>query len=206
MMASPSSRFFSSSQVAKSSLAVRMTTSKYGAISVPGNSNPRISYSEIKSCTAANSAPPRGFAAQLRAKTLDVITTEDVLRVLRPIWTDMLRPIWTDKAETPSRLLGRIERILDAAKARNLRSGDNPAEWKGNLKRLLAKRDKNSRGHHSARPRRGSGFCPKSAPARGRRASGEFAILSATRTSDTLGAKWPEIDLEKRFGRSPRSG
>ena len=121
-----------------------MTTSKYGAISVPGNSNPRISYSEIKSCTAANSAPPRGFAAQLRAKTLDVITTEDVLRVLRPIWTD--------KAETASRLRGPIEQILDAAKARNLRSGDNPAEWKGNLKHLLAKRDKNSRGHHSARP------------------------------------------------------
>ena len=105
MMASPSSRFFSTFRVAKSSLAVRMTPSKYGAISVPGNSNPRISYSEIKSCTAANSARPRGFAAQLRAKTLDVITTEDVLRVLRPIWTD--------KAETASCLRGRIEQVLE---------------------------------------------------------------------------------------------
>jgi Phage integrase central domain/Arm DNA-binding domain len=51
-------------------------------------------------------------AAPLRAKTLDAITTEDVLRV----W----RPIWTDKAETAARLRGRIEQILDAAKARNL--------------------------------------------------------------------------------------
>jgi integrase len=137
-------------------------------------------------------------AAPLRTKTLDAITTEDVLRVLRPIWTD--------KAETASRLRGRIEQILDAAKARNLRSGDNPAEWKGNLKHLLAKRDKSSRDHHSALPheevpafirslRQQEGVGPLAL---------EFAILTAARTSETLGAKWSEIDLEKKVWTIPK--
>jgi len=67
----------------------------------------------------------RVYAAPLRDKGLDEITTEDVLGVLQPIWTT--------KSETASRLRGRIERVLDAAKARGLRSGENPARWRGHL-------------------------------------------------------------------------
>lgn len=56
------------------------------------------------------------------------ITTEHVLEVLTPIWQT--------KHQTASRLRGRIERVLDAAKAKGLRSGENPARWRGHLDHL----------------------------------------------------------------------
>jgi hypothetical protein len=67
----------------------------------------------------------RDYAAPLRRLAVDKITTHDVLSVLKPLWND--------KPETASRLRGRIERVLDAAKAQGLRSGENPARWRGHL-------------------------------------------------------------------------
>jgi hypothetical protein len=65
----------------------------------------------------------------------------------------VLDPIWAEKPETASRLRGRIERILDAAKAEGLREGDNPAAWKGNLDtRYSAKRKLREVKHHAALP------------------------------------------------------
>ena len=72
------------------------------------------------------------------------IKTDDVLGVIRPIWDT--------KQETASRVRQRIERILDAAKAQGLRSGDNPAAWRGNLKELLANPKASKRAHHAAVP------------------------------------------------------
>ena len=63
------------------------------------------------------------YAGPLRSMPVDVITTEDILAVLKPVWST--------KAETASRLRGRIERVLNAAKAKGLRSGENPAAWRG---------------------------------------------------------------------------
>ena len=63
------------------------------------------------------------YCGPITAKPVNAITTEDVLGVLQPIWTD--------KNETASRLRGRIEKILDAAKAKGHRSGENPARWRG---------------------------------------------------------------------------
>ena len=57
------------------------------------------------------------YAASLRDKPVDTITTDDVLAVLKPIWTT--------KPETASRVRGRIEKILDAAKAKGFRQGEN---------------------------------------------------------------------------------
>jgi hypothetical protein len=54
----------------------------------------------------------------LRNKPVDTVSTDDVLTVLKPIWTD--------KAETASRLRGRIEKVLDAARAKGFRQGENP--------------------------------------------------------------------------------
>jgi hypothetical protein len=71
------------------------------------------------------------YAAPLRDKPVDTITTDDVLAVLKPIWTD--------KAETASRVRGRIEKVLDAAKAKGYRQGENPARWRGHLDHLLPK-------------------------------------------------------------------
>jgi hypothetical protein len=84
----------------------------------------------------------REYAAPLRRLPVNKITTDDVLSVLRPLW--YIKP------ETASRLRGRIERVLDAAKAQGLRSGENPARWRGHLDRLLPKRQRLTRGHHAA--------------------------------------------------------
>jgi integrase len=130
------------------------------------------------------------YAAPLRNLSVDAIATGDVLGVVKPIWHS--------KPETASRLRGRIERVLDAAKAEGLRRGDNPARWRGNLKALLPERDASARKHHAA-------MAYADLPAfmvrlRDRRATAalalEFTILTAARTNETLGARWPELDLE----------
>src|SRR5262249_15348773 len=72
------------------------------------------------------------------------IGTEAVLSVLRPLWQT--------RTETASRVRGRIEAVLDAAKAQGLRQGENPARWRGHLDKLLPKRGKLSRGHFAAMP------------------------------------------------------
>ena len=51
-----------------------------------------------------------------------------------------------------SRVRGRIERILDAAKVEGQREGETPARWRGHLEHTLPKATKRSRGHHAARP------------------------------------------------------
>jgi hypothetical protein len=81
-------------------------------------------------------------SAALRSLPVDEIDTEAVLAVLKPIWIE--------KPETASRIRGRIEAVLDAAKAQGHRSGENPAAWRGHLSHLLPKRPKLKRGHHAA--------------------------------------------------------
>jgi hypothetical protein len=84
------------------------------------------------------------YAAPLRKLPVDAIDTAAVLSVLKPIWQA--------KPETASRFRGRIEQVLDAAKAQGYRTGENPARWRGHLDKLLAKRQKLTRGHHAAMP------------------------------------------------------
>jgi integrase len=130
------------------------------------------------------------YAAPLRRLPVDKITTDDVLSVLKPLWSD--------KPETASRLRGRIERVLDAAKAQGLRGGDNPARWRGHLDQLLPKRQRFTRGHHAAMnyaelPAFMRGLQAQQATAA---AALEFAILTAARSGEVLGARWREFDLE----------
>ena len=84
------------------------------------------------------------YAAPLRNKPVDTVTTDDVLAILKPIWTT--------KPETASRVRGRIEKVLDAAKAKGFREGENPARWRGHLDHLLPRPSKLARGHHAAMP------------------------------------------------------
>lgn len=72
------------------------------------------------------------------------VNTESVLKVLRPIWTE--------KKETARRVRGRVEAILNAAKAEGLRTGENPALWRGHLDQVLARRRKSDVKHHPALP------------------------------------------------------
>jgi len=134
----------------------------------------------------------RDHAGALNAIPIAEVGTDDVLAVLQPIW--LLIP------ETASRVRGRIERILDAAKARGLRSRDstNPAVLRGHLALLLPKQPKLSRGHHpalafEAAPHFVLGLRSRTAMAA--RAL-EFTILTAARSGETLGARWREISYE----------
>jgi hypothetical protein len=49
-------------------------------------------------------------------------------------------------------LRGRIEKVLDAARAKGSRQRENPARWRGHLDHLLPKQSKLTRGHHAAMP------------------------------------------------------
>lgn len=137
------------------------------------------------------------YCAPIRDKSLDAITTDDVLAVLRPLWST--------KAETASRLRGRIERVLDAARARGLRSGENPARWRAHLDHLLPKRQKLTRGHHAAMPyREVRAFIERLHRTGSISALAlQFLILGASRTGEVLGARWSEIDLENRVWTIP---
>lgn len=136
-------------------------------------------------------------AAALRPLAVDAVTTEDVLEVLKPIWSV--------KPETASRTRGRIERVLDAAKAKGLRQGENPARWKGHLDHLLPKRKKLTRGHLAAMPfDQVSDFVGqlRARPALAARAL-ELTILTVGRTNEVLGARRPEFDMVKRIWTVP---
>lgn len=112
----------------------------------------------------------------------------------------VLEPIWTSKAETASRVRGRIEAIIDAARARGKFRGENPARWRGHLDKILPARQRLSRGHHSAMPYKDVPAFMEQLQTHQATASMalEFTILTAARTSEVLGATWEEIDFEAR--------
>jgi len=130
----------------------------------------------------------REYAKPLHAMSVADIAVDDVVRTLTPHWS--ARP------ETADRLRSRIGAVLDYAKARGLRTGDNPARWKGHLDKLLPARQKLSRGHHAAveytdlpatigRLRAASGVSAMAV---------EFTALTAARSGEVRGAVWSEID------------
>jgi integrase len=117
----------------------------------------------------------------------------------------ILEPIWRDKPETASRIRGRIETILDAATARDLRTGENPARWRGHLSHILPKRTRLSRGHHRAMPYADvPGFVAKLRARKAVAAAAlEVAILTAARTGEVIGATWAEFDLARAIWTVP---
>ena len=139
------------------------------------------------------------YAEPLRKLPIQEVDTAAVLEVLKPLWKT--------KQETASRLRGRIERVLDAAKAKGLRTGENPARWRGHLQNLLSMRRKLQRGHHPAMP-----FVDLPAfvsKLREREADAalmlEFTILCVPRTNEIAAAKWPEIDRKAKVWTVPAS-
>jgi integrase len=139
------------------------------------------------------------YCEPIRATPVDAIDTEAVFSILKPLWARA--------PETASRLRGRIEAILDAARARGhiARNEANPARWRGHLDKLLPKRAKLTRGHHAARPYAevpAFVVALRERPAIAAKAL-EFGILAATRSGETLGARWDEIDFDGRVWRVP---
>lgn len=129
---------------------------------------------------------------------IDQISTDGILEVLKPIWLT--------KVDTASRLRGRIERILDAARIKGLRSGENPARYRGHLQLLLPKQDKSVR-HHPALPfAKMATFMAalRKRPAIAARAL-EFTILTAARSGEARGMTWSEVNLEEKLWTVPGS-
>ena len=137
------------------------------------------------------------YAAPLRSRPVDEIDTAAVLSVLTPLWRE--------KPETASRVRGRIEAVLDAAKAASHRSGENPAAWRGHLSHLLPKRSKLSRGHHAAMDYADvPAFIARLREIDSVAALAlELTILTAARSGEVLGARWSEIDIAAKVWTIP---
>lgn len=110
-----------------------------------------------------------------------------------------LRPIWQTNSETARRLRGRLERVLDAAIAQGMRSGVNPARWKGHLSAVLPRVAKLQRGHHAAMPYADvpafyAELCTRRAPAA---LALRIIILTAARSGEVRGMVAKEVNLSE---------
>jgi integrase len=118
----------------------------------------------------------------------------------------VLEPFWTTKTETASRVRQRIEAVLDSATARGQRLGENPARWRGHLDSLLPARTKVRRvKHHAALAYTELGaFMAKLRQQSGLTARAmELLILTATRTTECIAARWSEFDLDNKIWTIP---
>jgi integrase len=151
----------------------------------------------------------RQWFTSLRDFAFPVFGALPVDRVDTALVLQVLTPLWADRIETGTRVRGRIESILDAAKVLNYRDGENPARWKGHLSKLLpSKRDLRKVKpveHHAAMP---YGDLPdflmrlREQEADAIRAL-EFLILTAARAGEVLGARWDEIDTKAKVWTIP---
>lgn len=123
-------------------------------------------------------------------KQIGSITSADAMQALSPIWTT--------KPETARRVLQRIRTVMDWAKASGHRVGDNPVEG---VTKALPKQTA-PREHHAALPyQKVANFIKKldkSDAGESARLAFEFTILTTARTNEVLGAKWNEIDFQKK--------
>lgn len=130
-----------------------------------------------------------------------------VARVDTTLVLKAIEPIWTTKPETASRLRGRIETVLDWATVRGFRQGDNPARWRGHLDKLLPSKAKvRTVEHHAALPYAELPvFMVQLANQKGIAARAlEFAVLTAARTGEVIGATWAELDLDAQVWTIPK--
>lgn len=130
------------------------------------------------------------YCSAIRDKAINDINVDDILKVLTPVWNT--RP------ETARRIRMRLERVLDAARAKGLRNSENPARWRGHLDHLLPRHSKASKGHHAAMPYNEVPAFMAELDERNALAALalQFCVLTATRTSEALGARWSEIDYD----------
>lgn len=133
----------------------------------------------------------------IRQKNVDEIQTNDVLAILKPVLAT--------SPETGRRLRSRVERVLDFANAHNWRTGENPARWKGHLENILINSARGPRKHFAAMPYNDvPDFMARLIDNHAMSTMAlKFTILTAARTGETLGARWSEIDFEKRLWTVP---
>ena len=137
------------------------------------------------------------YCKDIRGKHIGSVEVGDVLAVLQPVWMSV--------PETARRLRMRLERVLDAAKAKGLRSGENPARWRGHLDQLLPKQP-TSKVHHAAIPYMEVPLFISELRKLGSVSALalEFAVLTAARTNEVINARWEEIDIKKGVWTIPK--
>jgi integrase len=159
----------------------------------------------------SNEKHARQWPATLQQYAYPIIGTMPVAQLSGRSGTQKIKetldPIWYSKPTTASRVRGRIEKVLDWAKAQGYREGDNPARWKGHLDSVYPTKEKLAPvKHHPAMPyRQIPDFMRKLRVIDGTAARAlEFAILTAARSSEVLKARWSEIDKEGRMWVVPK--
>jgi integrase len=138
------------------------------------------------------------YCKSIRALPVQLIETAHIEKILRPIWET--------KTETASRVRGRIEKVLDRAKALKLRQGENPAAWRGHLDQIFPPKSQVAPvENHPALPYADlPEFMVKLRAKEGVSARAlEFTILTAARTGDTIGATRAEVDISERLWTVP---
>jgi integrase len=153
-----------------------------------------------------NAKHRKQWSSTLATYVLPVFGSLPVQEIDITLLMRVLEPIWSLKPETANRVRGRIEAILDWAKVRGFRAGENPARWRGHLDHLLPARSKVRQvKHHAALPYDELGALMKDL--RGcegvAAAALEFLILTVARTGEVIGARWPEIDFKNRIWTLP---
>lgn len=133
------------------------------------------------------------YCAPIWATAVDLVDTDAIVEILKPLWSA--------KPETGSRVRARIERVLDSAKVKGHRTGENPARWGGHLKFILPGSTRGSGvRHHPALPYDQVADFVKGLKTRISTAARalEFLIHTAARTGEVIGALWREIDFEAK--------
>jgi integrase len=131
------------------------------------------------------------YCKTIRDLPISAIDTTLVLRIIEPIWAS--------KTETANRVRGRIEQVIDAAKAKGEFKGENPARWKGHLDHLLPATSKvrKVRNHPALPYRQLPAFMRELRERDGVAAAAlEFQILTAVRPGNAVAAKWDQIDSQ----------
>lgn len=138
------------------------------------------------------------WAGTMQNHVYPLIASEPVEKIDTAVAMRVIEPIWAKMPETASRIRGRCEMVIDWAKAREYRSGENPFRWRGHLDKLLpAKAKIHKVEHYAAMPyeqvpafmaalRCREGFATRAL---------EFLVLTCLRTNEVLGAQWGEFNL-----------
>jgi integrase len=135
------------------------------------------------------------------------IANKPVSAITSDMIQDALAKLWARVPNQGRKTLGMIERVLDYARAKGMRNGDNPAAWRGCFEYRFAKVKSVDRGHHAALPYEEMPAFMEALRKRQDRSVGalclEFCILTCARSGEGFGAKWEEIDFDKSIWTVP---
>jgi len=163
-------------------------------------------YIEANRAGWGNAKHAAQWTATLKTYAYPVMGKVAVRDVSTDLIVSVLQPLWTTKPETASRVRGRIESVLDFARVRGWRDGENPARWRGHLDHILPRRAKvRAVEHHAALPwKQAGGFMLALAGQKGMATLAlRFGVLTAARTGEVLSARWEEIDMTAKLWTVP---